>query len=338
MRKRFVARRKKPDYLKYAVYLIIIYLICYLLSNLVSNRIKLKNEFLINSLLIGSKYNMPIETNDYELLDYINIFKYIPINEPTYLIKTAFGDVVDINNINSDLITDIYFNDNYEDFDYLQNITEYIPDPNPNNVKEPKVYLYNSHQLESYQMSNNEVHNIRPNVMMASYILREKLNELGVPTIVDETNLTELLRVNGWTHKDSYLASRMPLQSAMEEYNTLEYFIDIHRDSPRRSVTTIKTGDKEYAKLLFVVGLDHDNYEPNLKLARTLHQKIEKKYPGLSRGVLTKKGKGVNGIYNQDISPNGILLEIGGYENTIEEVLNTTEIFAEVFYSYLKGD
>ncbi|MDD4036483.1 MAG: stage II sporulation protein P [Bacilli bacterium] len=338
MRKRFVARRKRPNYLKYILYIIIIYIICYMLSSLITNKIKLNNEFLIKGLLIGSKYNMIIETKDYNFLDYINVFKYIPINEPTYLIKTAFSNVVDISNINDDLITDIYFNDDYQDFDYLQGITEYIPDPNPNNVKEPKVFLYNSHQLETYQMNNHEIHNIRPNVMMASYILREKLNKLGVATIVDETNLTELIRVNGWSYTESYKASRMPLKSAMEEHKTLEYFIDIHRDSPKRKDTTIKINDKEYAKILFVIGLDHNNYGPNLELARTLHQKIEQKYPGLSRGVLTKNGKGVNGIYNQDLSPKAILLEIGGFENNIEEVLNTTEIFAEIFYSHIKGD
>ena len=47
---------------------------------------------------------------------------------------------------------------------------------------------------------------------------------------------------------------------------------------------------------MFVVGLEHDNYEENLTLAKTLNEKIKKLAPTLSRGVLEKKGPGVNGI------------------------------------------
>ena len=38
--------------------------------------------------------------------------------------------------------------------------------------------------------------------------------------------------------------------------------------------------------------------------------------------------KNLNGIYNQDISNNAMLIEVGGYENTIDEVYNTMEILA----------
>ena len=45
----------------------------------------------------------------------------------------------------------------------------------------------------------------------------------------------------------------------------------------------------------------------------------------------------VNGIYNQDLSPNTLLIEVGGVDNTIEEVYNTIEALANVLNKYIKG-
>ena len=55
------------------------------------------------------------------------------------------------------------------------------------------IYIYNSHQLENYNNYNLEIYGITPNVLMASYLLKEKLNERGLSTIVEDTNLTEFL-------------------------------------------------------------------------------------------------------------------------------------------------
>ena len=48
---------------------------------------------------------------------------------------------------------------------------------------------------------------------------------------------------------------------------------------------------------MILVGMDHDSYKNNLKEAEKINNKINKYYPGLSRGIYKKSGKGVNGIY-----------------------------------------
>ena len=45
---------------------------------------------------------------------------------------------------------------------------------------------------------------------------------------------------------------------------------------------------------------------------------------------MKKGGSGVNGIYNQDFSPNTLLIELGGQYNSINEVNNTVLVLAEV--------
>ena len=86
---------------------------------------------------------------------------------------------------------------------------------------------------------------------------------------------------------------------------------------------------------MFVVGLEHSNYQKNLDLANSINERIKNKYPSLTRGVITKSGANVDGIYNQDIHPNMILLELGGNENTIDEVLNTVEIISVILKEHL---
>jgi len=112
---------------------------------------------------------------------------------------------------------------------------------------------------------------------------------------------------------------------------------DIHRDSLPYEKTTIKKDGKSYATLLFVIGAENKNYEKNLKLATTLHYMLEEKMPGLSRGVITKEGPRSNGVYNQDLLETALLIEVGGYDNHLEELYRTIDIFAEVFSDYYWG-
>ena len=225
--------------------------------------------------------------------------------------------------------------DDYSNLNELKQVSFYITDPTKEDIKNPIIYIYNSHQLENYSNTGLEIYGITPNVLMASYLLKEKLNELGYPTIVEDTNLTEFLKINNWTHADSYKASRIFILDKHNTYPTIKYYIDIHRDSVNKNQTLVNIKNKNYARILFVVGLEHKNYEANLKLANTLNNLFEKKYPGLSRGVYKKEGINVNGIYNQDISPNAMLIEVGGVDNNINEVINTINAISDILTTYI---
>ena len=71
-------------------------------------------------------------------------------------------------------------------------------------------------------------------------------------------------------------------------------------------------------------------------MAEELNNKLNAKNACLSRGIIKKEGPGVDGIYNQDFSPNTILIELGGQDNSIDEVNNTLKIFSEVLTEYIK--
>lgn len=209
-------------------------------------------------------------------------------------------------------------------------------DNKKNNEDEPIVYLYNTHDEEEYDATFLEAYNIKPNVKIISYYLEELLNKDGVNTIVEEEAIDPILKKNNWPYRYSYKASRILLDQAIVDHPSLRFFIDIHRDSTSRDKTTADFNGLKYAKVLFIVGLEHDNYQANLAVAKILQNKIKNKYAFLDRGIYEKEGVGVNGIYNQDFNDKTILMEIGGQYNTIDEVKNTLDLLAPLLASYFK--
>ena len=127
------------------------------------------------------------------------------------------------------------------------------------------------------------------------------------------------------------------MEIAKKKYSSLNYYIDIHRDSVGKSLATTTYNNKTYAKILFVIGLENKNYKDNLKNAEKLNSIIKNKIPNISRGIIKKQGKGVNGVYNQDFSPNVFLIEVGTKDSTKEEVINTINILKESLLEYIGG-
>lgn len=336
MSKTFKAKKQRRHLfkLRYIIFLGIMYLAFdTTYSFLLSRKATTDNEIYLKMILSGTNNHFVSSYKPKKILNNaLSLLANIDISKPSSIL--GFDNFSD--NTTPTTVEETHL-DEY-DFDKQEKITDYVKDPNPITVTNPIVYIYNSHQLENYDNKNLEIYNITPNVMMASYMLKEKLNDLGIQTIVNEFNLAEFIRINNWGHADSYKASRIFILDAKSQYSTLKYFIDIHRDSIKKDAGTIKIQGKNYAKTLFVVGQENPSYEQNLALANNLSNKINNKYPNLNRGVIKKQGAGVNGVYNQDISPNSMLIEIGGYQNNFEEVMNTVNALADILYEYIKGD
>ncbi len=205
------------------------------------------------------------------------------------------------------------------------------------NNEEKTIYIYSTHSDEEYSYSKNDVYNIVPNVKTASYILEDELKNLGLFSLVETENTIDIVNKEGLKYSDSYKVSRRLLESRKKENPSLVYFIDLHRDSVGKKATTITIGDTTYAKVMFLLGLENDNYKENQKLMEDMNEYLNKNYPGLSRGIYKKEGKGVNGIYNQDFNKNTFLIEVGGVENTIEEVANSLKVMASCIYNYINS-
>ncbi|SDQ48400.1 stage II sporulation protein P [Virgibacillus salinus] len=199
------------------------------------------------------------------------------------------------------------------------------------------VFIYNTHNRESFLPHLPDVNDPdlaqhgEVNITKVSERLSKSLETDGIGTTVDDTDIMEILNNNGWKYGQSYTASRKIVQEAFTSNDDIQYVFDLHRDSQRRDKTTKVINGKPYAKIAFVVGAEHASHEKNLAFATKLHNLIEEKYPGLSRGVIKKKGPRSNGIYNQDLSQNSLVVEFGGVDNNLDELYRTADAVAEVF-------
>ena len=173
--------------------------------------------------------------------------------------------------------------------------------------------------------------------MDASYYLQKKLKEYGIYSFVEEMSVQDVLNTNNWNYASSYKVSRMFMEKKKKDNDDLNYFFDIHRDSVNKDISTVEINGKKYAKTMFLLGLENDNYKLNEKNIIKLENWLNNNYKGISRGIYRKQGKGVNGVYNQDFSLNCFLIEVGGEENTYEEVENTIDVLAEMINLFIGG-
>ncbi|WLR49902.1 stage II sporulation protein P [Bacillus tianshenii] len=202
------------------------------------------------------------------------------------------------------------------------------------------VFIYHTHSRESYlplipeAKGGDEAYHSKANVTLVGTRLAEELEARGIGATVDTTDITGQLLQGGIHYSRSYDQSRPVVKQAIANNRDLQFFFDIHRDWQTKENTTVEINGKNYARTYFVIGGEHAKYERNLKLATDLHELLAKQYPGISRGVTTKSGPGTNGKFNQDLSENAIIIEMGGTENTLEEVYRTTSAIADVFAEY----
>lgn len=202
------------------------------------------------------------------------------------------------------------------------------------------VLLYNSHNRESFlphlpdEENPNLAYHEEVNITKVSDRIAETLAANGISTHVDRTDFMEILHEKGWKYGKSYAASRPVIKDTLEENKDIQFAFDIHRDSLPRDKTTKEIDGTSYATILFIIGAEHKDYKKNIELAKELHYIIEQNYPGISKGVVTKEGANVNGVYNQDLLENSVLVEIGGFENTLEEMYRSADILAEAFSEF----
>lgn len=214
----------------------------------------------------------------------------------------------------------------------------------PPSAKKNVVYIYHSHSWEAFLPLLPGVHDINQassinenkNVLLVGKKLQRELLKRGIGAEQSTANVTEELKKKNWNYTNSYNLTREFIQEATAKEKSIVYLIDIHRDSQDKKVTTININGKSYARLFFIVGKENKNYETNLKLAKNLNKKLEEKLPGISRGVFIKTKSEGNGVYNQDLSSNSMLLEFGGVENNRKELYNTIEVFSDIFSNYYK--
>ena len=196
------------------------------------------------------------------------------------------------------------------------------------------VYVYNTFQTDKYKSNYFNSYSVSSYVTQASFMLKEYLSSFNIGSIVEEESVVKVLKEQNIMYSNTYAASRILMEEASKNHPDLEMFFDLQVSDYEREATTVEINGENYAKILFVVGTDNGTYLENQEFATELNSILESINPALSRGVSLRGGVGYQGVYNQDFSSKVLLIQVGGINNTIDEINRSMKILFEVIATY----
>ncbi|UKS30385.1 stage II sporulation protein P [Paenibacillus sp. HWE-109] len=204
----------------------------------------------------------------------------------------------------------------------------------PKSAGDNVAFIYQTHSNESFLpelkgvTNPDKAYSDKVNIISVGQRLAQNLEKDGIGAVHSQTVYPST--VKNFDYPYSYKYSLKTLQEASVAHPDLQYFFDIHRDSAVRNKTTTTIDGKDYAQVYFIIGGKNPNWKKNEEFASKIHQVLEAKHPGISKGIHAKEAtEGNNGLYNQNFSENSILIEVGGPYNTLEECYRTTDWLAE---------
>ncbi|WP_240378143.1 stage II sporulation protein P [Bacillus piscicola] len=153
-----------------------------------------------------------------------------------------------------------------------------------------------------------------------------KENNIGVSNLISTTAQQD---------QNNEQLSKQVIKEELTKNENVQILFDIQQADvkTKNNASTTEIKGKNAARVLFELSSSTDNYVKNQKFAKKIHAKIEEMYPGLSRGVITKKSHDFD--YNQELHPNLLLLKIGGQDTTLKEEYRTMDLLTEVIQEVL---
>lgn len=208
---------------------------------------------------------------------------------------------------------------------------------------EPQILIYHSHSQETFADSR-EGKTEDTIVGVGDYLAQLLTENYGYQVM----HVTEAFDLAGGEldRSKAYDYAREWLEPVLEENPSIQILIDLHRDGvpeDRHLVTEIN--GKPTAQIMFYNGLSHTinsgdlSYLPNpyiqdnLAFSFQLEYQAALYYPELYRGIYLAGLR-----YNLHLRPRALLLEAGAQTNTVQEVKNAMDPFADILNRVLQGE
>lgn len=221
-------------------------------------------------------------------------------------------------------------------------ITEDMLIPNIALENKKDVLIFHSHTCESYTPTDAYWYE-----MTGSY----RTTDLNYSVARVGTELDKYLTNSGYkvthdqTYHDypaysgSYGRSLTTVENILKNSSQTQMVIDLHRDavgSNPNYAPSVKIGDEVAAQMMFVIGTDggglqHLNWNQNLKFAIKVQEKANELYPGLFRPIIVR-----NSRYNQQVTKAATIIEVGATGNTMEQCLVSMKYLAKIIDEALK--
>lgn len=193
----------------------------------------------------------------------------------------------------------------------------------------PQVLIVHTHGSEAYTMPPGQEYvassecrttDCNYNVVRVGDEIAAALEEAGL-SVLHDTTLHDYPQYSG-----AYDRSLATINSYLEQYPTISFVLDIHRDAISDAEGNMykvvsNVAGVNAAQMTFVIGtdgggLEHPNWRENLKLAAAVQQNLLDDYPTLMRPITVR-----NSRYNQHVTTGSLLVEMGAAGNSLDEAL-----------------
>ena len=220
------------------------------------------------------------------------------------------------------------------------NLTEEMLKPDIT-IESRNVLIFHTHTCESYtateqfnytQTGTYRTTDLNYNVARVGMELKNQLISYNY-NVIHDTTYHDYPAYSG-----SYGRSLTTVQNLLTQNQNTDVVIDLHRDAigDYSYAPTVKIGDDYAAQLMFVIGtdgggLEHPNWNQNLKFAIKIQEKANELYPGLFKPIILR-----NTRYNQHVAKGASIIEVGATGNTMEQCLNSMKYLAKVISEVIK--
>ena len=206
----------------------------------------------------------------------------------------------------------------------------------------PQILIYHTHSQETFADSREG--QVEDTIVGVGDHLAELLEKTYGYRVLHVTDAFDMMG-GQLDRSKAYDYARASIEKVLEENPSVEVVIDLHRDGvpdDRHLVTEID--GKPTAQLLFYNGLSYTvnqgavSYLPNpyieenLAFSFQLEYQAAQYYPQFYRGIYLAGYR-----YNLHLRPRSLLLEAGAQTNTVQEVKNAMEPFADILDKVLQG-
>lgn len=254
--------------------------------------------------------------------------------EETIEMITPKTEVIQVNNLLES------YNTIYQDIKIKNetnfNLSQDILNSNVEFLDKKNMIIFHTHTCESYTPTSDNSYTASGNyrttdlnysVAKVGSVLENHLTEKGFHVLHD-LNYHDYPAYNG-----SYARSFQTVRGLLEKAPSTQLIIDLHRDavgSMSNYAPSVKIGEEVVAQLMFVIGtngggMEHENWQTNLKYAIKIQKIANEIYPGLFRPIILR-----NSRYNQNLADSACIIEVGATGNTLEQAMGSMKYLAEI--------
>ena len=221
-------------------------------------------------------------------------------------------------------------------------LTEDILNPNNIDINKNDIMIFHTHTCESYTPTENYTYeesgtfrttDLNFSVSRVGDALSDQLLSYGFNVTHDKTYHDYP------AYSGSYGRSQATVENLLVSHPGTDIIIDLHRDAITDTsyAPSVIIGDETVAQLMFVIGtdgggLEHPNWQQNLKFAVKVQEKANELYPGLFRPILLR-----NSRYNQQLGKAACIIEVGATGNTLEQAMGSMKYLSKILDEVLKN-